>query len=366
MPLIQDQIIRRLTAIFLLGVLLLSGCNVALVRYSYVPDTGSDPPLITIEPILVAASASPTVLILSPTPSETVSPSFTPLPTASSAPSPTASWTTIFTPNVSTSTPVWTGLPSLTRSVTPYRLATWTLTRTPPALPTWTSRPPIPYWTAMQIPNSTPTSSPTPRPSNTPGSDSSGSSNPTATQPSGEVTASVTSSVSSTDTPYPTSTPTSSPTSKPTFTTSPTTTAGCSLVYNSSYEAQVLALINAQRASAIPAKDPLSANSALSTSARAHSVDQASHNFMSHTGSDGSSPKDRITRAGYKGNWWGEIIYAGSGPYGTPAQAVTWWMNDPPHAAIILNANYTDFGAGYAYCPGGSWGGFFTVDFGGP
>jgi uncharacterized protein YkwD len=128
----------------------------------------------------------------------------------------------------------------------------------------------------------------------------------------------------------------------------------------------VLALINAQRASAIPTKDPLSANSALSTSARAHSVDQASHAFMSHTGSDGSSPKNRITRAGYKGNWWGEIIYAGSGPYGTPAQAVTWWMNDPPHAAIILNANYTDFGAGYAYCPGGSWGGFFTVDFGGP
>ena len=136
------------------------------------------------------------------------------------------------------------------------------------------------------------------------------------------------------------------------------------MVYNSGYEAQVLSLVNTQRTKAgLPV---LSANSALATSARAHSVDQAVNNFMSHTGSDGSSPQDRIKRAGYTGNWWGEIIYAGSGSYGTPANAVTWWMNDPPHAAIILGTHYTDFGAGYAFCSTSSYGAYFTVDFGGP
>jgi uncharacterized protein YkwD len=126
----------------------------------------------------------------------------------------------------------------------------------------------------------------------------------------------------------------------------------------------VLALINVQRVNAgLPA---LAESSALDSSARGHSVDQSVHNFMSHTGSDGSTPKDRILRAGYTGNWWGEIIYAGSGSYGTPANAVTWWMNDPPHAAIILGTHYTDFGAGYAYCSTSTYGAYFTVDFGGP
>jgi uncharacterized protein YkwD len=41
-------------------------------------------------------------------------------------------------------------------------------------------------------------------------------------------------------------------------------------------------------------------------------------------------------------------------------------MNDPPHAAIILGTHYTDFGAGYAFCSTSDYGGFFTVDFGGP
>jgi uncharacterized protein YkwD len=70
--------------------------------------------------------------------------------------------------------------------------------------------------------------------------------------------------------------------------------------------------------------------------------------------------------AGYGGSWWGEIIYWGGGSYGTPSQAVTWWMNDPPHKDVILGTHYTDFGVGYVSCSTFSYGGFFTVDFGGP
>ena len=101
----------------------------------------------------------------------------------------------------------------------------------------------------------------------------------------------------------------------------------------------------------------------LENSSGSHSDDQAANNFLSHTGSDGSTYWQREVAAGYTGRWGGEIIYAGSGAYNNPQSAVTWWMNDAPHKAVIL-ADYNDFGAGYAYCPTGTYGGFFTVDFG--
>lgn len=139
-------------------------------------------------------------------------------------------------------------------------------------------------------------------------------------------------------------------------------------VLNSSFEAQLLVLINNERAKAVPPLPPLQENSALDASAHAHSLDMAVNNYMAHTGLDGSTYWDRELRAGYTGRWGGEIIYAGSGAYNNPASAVTWWMNDPPHRALIMDtetwADYADFGAGYAYCSTSSYGGYFTVDFG--
>jgi uncharacterized protein YkwD len=151
----------------------------------------------------------------------------------------------------------------------------------------------------------------------------------------------------------------------PTWTPSPVppsaTATGCSLIYNGGFEARVIALINVQRANA--GLGALTENASLDSSSRSHSIDMALNDFMSHTGSDGSSFWDREVRAGYTGHWGGEIIYAGSGMYNSPDQAVTWWMNDPPHKAIILG-DYNDVGAGYAYCPSDTYGGFFTADFG--
>jgi uncharacterized protein YkwD len=139
-------------------------------------------------------------------------------------------------------------------------------------------------------------------------------------------------------------------------------------VYNSAFEAQLLALINNERAKSGLSLSPLQESSALDASARAHSLDQSVNNFLSHTGSDGSSYWDREVRAGYTGAWGGEIIYAGSGSYNNPASAVTWWMNDLPHRTLILAladwADYDDFGAGYVFCSTSSYGAYFTVDFG--
>jgi uncharacterized protein YkwD len=133
------------------------------------------------------------------------------------------------------------------------------------------------------------------------------------------------------------------------------------LVHNGSFENTLLTLINNER---VKVGLAVLANSyPLEVSSGLHSDDQARNNFLSHDGSDGSTYWQREVNAGYTGRWGGEIIYAGSGTYNTPENAVAWWMNDAPHKAIIL-ADYNDFGAGYAFCPSGTYGGFFTVDFG--
>jgi uncharacterized protein YkwD len=40
----------------------------------------------------------------------------------------------------------------------------------------------------------------------------------------------------------------------------------------------------------------------------------------------------------------GEIVFWSAGPGGTPAAAVTWWMNSPRHRAIITDCEFTDAG----------------------
>lgn len=94
-----------------------------------------------------------------------------------------------------------------------------------------------------------------------------------------------------------------------------------------------------------------------------HSNDMADNNFFSHTGSDGSTAGDRLEDACYK--WWayGEIIAAG---YTTPASVVDAWMGSSGHRGIILDPQYTEFGAGYAYKSSSRYKHYWTVDFGLP
>ena len=163
----------------------------------------------------------------------------------------------------------------------------------------------------------------------------------------------------STQTPIPsfTSTPTSTATilvpPEPTATPTLTPVSGCTLTHNGAFEQQLYVLINNERANVGLA--PLTANDALEISAGLHSDDMAVNHFMSHIGSDGSTFWERAIRAGYTGHWGGEIIMGGS----SPEAAVTWWMNDASHRAMILG-DLNDFGAGYAHCSGN----YFTVDFG--
>ncbi|MFJ9842303.1 CAP domain-containing protein [Kitasatospora sp. NPDC101155] len=101
----------------------------------------------------------------------------------------------------------------------------------------------------------------------------------------------------------------------------------------------VLNLVNEARATAgCPA---LTVNSQLVQAAQAHSNDMAKTGNLSHTGSDGSSAGDRITKAGFKWSAYAENIAQG---YGSAKATFDGWMNSSGHKANILNCTYKDTG----------------------
>ncbi|MET7418496.1 CAP domain-containing protein [Dactylosporangium sp. NPDC005555] len=127
---------------------------------------------------------------------------------------------------------------------------------------------------------------------------------------------------------------------------------------NASYEAQVLAIVNTERAKA--GCKPLAYNAKLTTAARKHSQDMATNDYFSHDSQDGTGFATRITNAGYKWSGAAENIAKGQR---TPADVMNAWMNSSGHRANILNCGLKDLGVGLAYqgkTP------IWTQDFGSP
>ncbi|MEU6251223.1 sigma-70 family RNA polymerase sigma factor [Streptomyces sp. NPDC047043] len=120
--------------------------------------------------------------------------------------------------------------------------------------------------------------------------------------------------------------------------------------------AQVVALVNKERASA--GCDPLTEDAQLEKAAQAHSDDMAARNFFDHVNPDGADPGQRITAAGYKWSTYGENIAQGQQ---TPEAVMDSWMNSPGHRANILNCAFKDIGVGIHKGSGGPW---WTQDFG--
>lgn len=90
---------------------------------------------------------------------------------------------------------------------------------------------------------------------------------------------------------------------------------------------------------------PLCANQKLNDAAQRHSDDQAAHNFLDHTGTDGTSVSDRITQASYEWSEVAENVAAGQADVKSVMKS---WMNSPGHRENILG-DYTMFGTAYAY-----------------
>jgi uncharacterized protein YkwD len=89
---------------------------------------------------------------------------------------------------------------------------------------------------------------------------------------------------------------------------------------------------------------PLTLNQQLVSAAQGHSDDMALNDFFSHTGSDGSSPWQRINSTGYDYTQAAENIAAG---HNTAQAVVQGWMNSDGHRANILNCALQELGVGY-------------------
>lgn len=118
---------------------------------------------------------------------------------------------------------------------------------------------------------------------------------------------------------------------------------------------RILDLTNAARAEGrtcgrepFGAAPPLTLSPLLMHAALEHSKDMAVHNLFDHIGSDGRSPGDRITRAGYKWRMAGENIASGM----TSAEAVVdGWLASPHHCENIMGPRFTQMGIAWFYDP---------------
>lgn len=141
----------------------------------------------------------------------------------------------------------------------------------------------------------------------------------------------------------------------------PSASYDCPATSKSDYETAVIALVNTARAAnGLPS---LTLQAQLTAAAREHSFDMACNHFVSHTGSDGSTVRERVGRQGYTFSWIGENYYVG---HADPQTAFSWWMNSPPHRENILNVHYSQIGVGYIWDASSSYGGYYTIDFGHP
>ena len=101
---------------------------------------------------------------------------------------------------------------------------------------------------------------------------------------------------------------------------------------------------------------PLSYDPLLEIAAQRHVQDMdVTGRYLAHTGSDGSSPGDRIKNAGYKAAWHdngdGSLMYvsqenAASGQL-SASEVVDGWMNSPGHRAAIMAPQAKEIGVGF-------------------
>ncbi|MEU5218388.1 CAP domain-containing protein [Streptomyces sp. NPDC020807] len=170
---------------------------------------------------------------------------------------------------------------------------------------------------------------------------------PSETAPAKPVTPEV-SVTPSTEPPAPTAEPTPE-------TPAQTAAAGSTADRADAAEAEVLRLVNVERAKV--GCSPVSADARLAQLAGAFSADMEARNFFDHTDPDGATPWIRAEKAGIA-NLAGENIARGQVD---AAAVMTSWMNSDGHRANILNCEFTTLGVGVEFGDGGPW---WTQNFG--
>ena len=89
----------------------------------------------------------------------------------------------------------------------------------------------------------------------------------------------------------------------------------------------------------------LQENNALRRAAQRYSCHNANRGVISHRGSDGRYPPDRVEDVGYDFVFVGENLAVG---FREPAAVVEGWMNSPSHRELLLHETPEDIGLGIA------------------
>ena len=131
-------------------------------------------------------------------------------------------------------------------------------------------------------------------------------------------------------------------TDKPSTDKPSTDKPSASVTNTSTYEQQVIDLINEIRVK--NGLSPLTENTALSRCAKAKSQDMHDKRYFSHQSPTYGSPFDMMKQFGITYRTAGENIAMGQT---TPQAVVNAWMNSEGHRANILNASFTQIGMGY-------------------
>jgi uncharacterized protein YkwD len=119
--------------------------------------------------------------------------------------------------------------------------------------------------------------------------------------------------------------------------------------------ARVVELVNDARSHArrcgserFTAAAPLHVSKKLNDAAAEHARDMARQRFFEHRGSDGSQPRDRVLRAGYRSRLTGENIALGPE---SAEEVIAGWLKSPGHCANIMDSRFRDIGVGLAIGP---------------
>lgn len=126
-------------------------------------------------------------------------------------------------------------------------------------------------------------------------------------------------------------------------------------------DASYLDVVNAYRRS--HGLRSLTVNKLLDAAALRHCRDLARHDTISHYGSDGSDPWERVVKTGYKPNLVAENVAVG---HDTFDYALREWKASPGHNENLLEPGATEVGYAYINRPGTEYQHFRVMVFGAP